>query len=239
MDMKRHYLMDNRTIPKENKLYAQGILYTTFIEKKEYIDNHVFPLKDDKEKWRAYYPSQVDMPESLYFLNIEEEVLIDFYIVEKGFLISKELKEVMELFEMPSYVYSKVKAINRDGISNSKKEYYYIVFTDNCQFIDFEKSKFRKLHNPNELNKLKYPRIDVYTHAVVVVDTDTINPKDIFYINQPTLKYVVGCSDLFMNAVLEKGINTVEFWDINLIKDFFNNRLNNPSNLVQTKFIIE
>ena len=234
--MNQIYFMVPNTKAKGTPIYLDGILHTRFIPKEEYKGSTLPPVLDN-DKWRTGWMNLTELPEKLYLINKHRLLDFDYCDKSNGFIISEELKAIMDKHNPMKYISTPVVMVNRDGEVNSRKNYFFIVIQEDVQAIDFDKSKFIETRPPDIEVGERFQRAEIIGAPKIVFLKKLLGTKPIFFIYQPFLRTFLYCNEEFKNSVEAQKIKTIEFHPIEEVVEYLNKTYN--LKLSDTEYIIE
>ena len=234
--MNQIYFMVPNTKAKGTPIYLDGILHTRFIPKEEYKGSTLPPVLDN-DKWRTGWMNLTELPEKLYLINKHRLLDFDYCDKSNGFIISEELKAIMDKHNPMKYISTPVVMVNRDGEVNSRKNYFFIVIQEDVQAIDFDKSKFIEVRPPDIEVGERFQRAEIIGAPKIVFLKKLLGTKPIFFIYQPFLRTFLYCNEEFKNSVEAQKIKTIEFHPIEEVVEYLNKTYN--LKLSDTEYIIE
>ena len=234
--MNQIYFMVPNTKAKGTPIYLDGILHTRFIPKEEYKGSTLPPVLT-RDSWRIGWMNLTELPEKLYLINKHRLLDFDYCYTSSGFIISEEFKEIMDNHNPIKYLSTPVVMVNRDGVVNSRKNYFFIIIQEDVQAIDFDKSKFIETRPPNIDLGERYPRVKIKKATKIVFNKELLGKKPIFYICQSFFDTLLFCNEEFKNSVENRKIKTIEFYPIEKLIEFTENTFH--LELSNTEFIIE
>ena len=234
--MNQYYFMTRNRNAKGTPIYLDGILHTQFIPREEYKGSTLPPVLDN-DKWRTGWMNLTELPEKLYLINKHRLLDFDYCDKSNGFIISEELKAIMDKHNPMKYISTPVVMVNRDGEVNSRKNYFYIVIQEDVQAIDFDKSKFIEVRPPDIEVGERFPKAKIKEAIKIVLNKKLLGTKPIFYIYQSFFDALLYCNEEFKNSVEAQKIKTIEFHPIEKLIEFMENAFH--LKLSDTEFIIE
>ena len=111
--MNQIYFMVRNRNAKGTPIYLDGILHTQFIPREEYKGSTLPPVLDN-DKWRTGWMNLTELPEKLYLINKHRLLDFDYCDKSNGFIISEELKAIMDKHNPMKYISTPVVMVNRD-----------------------------------------------------------------------------------------------------------------------------
>lgn len=234
--MNQYYFMTRNRNAKGTPIYLDGILHTQFIPREEYKGSTLPPVLDN-DKWRTGWMNLTELPEKLYLINKHRLLDFDYCDKSNGFIISEELKAIMDKHNPMKYISTPVVMVNRDGEVNSRKNYFFIVIQEDVQAIDFDKSKFIEVRPPDIEVGERFQRAEIIGAPKIVFNKKLLGTKSIFFIYQPFLRTFLYCNEEFKNSVEAQKIKTIEFYPIEKLIEFMENAFH--LKLSDAEFIIE
>ena len=93
--MNQFYFMVRNRNAKGTPVFLDGILHTRFIPREEYKGSTLPPVLDN-DKWRTGWMNLTELPEKLYLINKHRLLDFDYCDKSNGFIISEELKAIMD-----------------------------------------------------------------------------------------------------------------------------------------------
>ena len=230
-----YFMVPNRKA-KGTPIYLDGILHTRFIPREEYKGSTLPPVLVDDE-WRGGWMNLTELPEKLYLINKHRLLDFDYCDTSSGFIISEEFKEIMDNHNPIKYLSTPVVMVNRDGVVNSRKNYFFIIIQEDVQAIDFDKSKFIEVRPPDIEVGERFPKAKIKEAIKIVLNKKLLGTKPIFYICQSFFDTLLFCNEEFKNSVENRKIKTIEFYPIEKLIEFTENTFH--LELSNTEFIIE
>ena len=234
--MNQYYFMTRNRNAKGTPIYLDGILHTQFIPREEYKGSTLPPVLDN-DKWRTGWMNLTELPEKLYLINKHRLLDFDYCDKSNGFIISEELKAIMDKHNPMKYISTPVVMVNRDGEVNSRKNYFFIVIQEDVQAIDFEKSNFVKTYPIKPEIGRRFLKAEIENAKKIVLNEKFFGTKSIFFIDQYFFHTLLYCNEEFKNSVEAQKFKTIEFFPIKRIIEYLDYKYN--LKLSNTEFIIE
>lgn len=217
--MDRYYFITSDFSRVGVPMFLEGGLYEDFIEKNTYIKNYTFPPLDMMitPKWRKKITldDPIQMPEKLYLINKHRKIDFDLYYKDEGFIVSNDLKNIIDSCNHPQFVSSHLEVRTREGVCNTNKEYWYIKILEQSPCIDFEKSEVKLL---NKNSKEQQPRVDKYLDKVYFNSSFFIR-KELFWINNSYIDNYLYCNQETYKTLIDAKIKTIKIFEIESLFD--------------------
>lgn len=236
--MDKYFVIVPDTTSKGTPVDIAGVIHERFISKEEYIKNDTLPPVIDSAPWRIGRLNTNEIPEKLYLINKVKSIGFDFYPYEGCFIFSEEFKTIFDSVECPNYIATPIEIVNRDGEKNALKKYWYVVIKEDAEAIDFDKSQFKQVNNPDGRFGKRFPTILKYG-TKLVLNRNLFHPQDVFYIHQSYLRNYIFCNEATKNKIIDSEIKTIQFIEIENFVKYFNEQYPSNNTFRQMKLVLE
>ncbi len=218
-------------IKQNDKLSGVPIFLNAVLSEKYDKTNPMPPMRYDWFR-KTYKGRKIPFPSEAYLISKNKLLKSDYLSNFGGFIISKEMLDLIELSKSKPFDKIKLKTLGWKGKNITDKEYYFIdyLFSDRLENIDYEKSLFawdtselkydrRTIEN---IMEEEYPKYIKGFKELILKEV----PYDVFQLRNSKVSNFLICNEQFKNKVLEKKIYGVNFIELPILGTLYEGNYN-------------
>ncbi|MDR3286104.1 MAG: immunity 43 family protein, partial [Prevotellaceae bacterium] len=156
--------------------------------------------ESDDYSWNTTLAKKVNFPQEFWLVFDTSNLVFDYAKYSTLFLVSKTFLDVIEKYCSENIQYVKVNMVKNKTESICEKQYYFLKFTEDSDYIDYENSiveqKYDYITKTNQI--IKYLNIKLKEQEI---------DKDIFVLRNNILGQIIYISAKVKNELIKQNLN--------------------------------